>query len=76
MKIKAKNSKIASMKLIVPVDGEITIDANGVADVSGKCAVALVNGTNDWEYATKAKNAPKEANEDEEEDDDTDGSDQ
>lgn len=68
MKIKAKNPKIASMKLIVPVDGEISIDGNGVADVSAKCAVALVTGTNDWGYASKAKNAPEV----EDEDDDTD----
>ena len=50
MKIKAKNNKIASMRLCVPVDGIISIDHNGVADVSPKCAAALVRGTNDWEY--------------------------
>ena len=72
MKIKAKNPKIASMKLIVPVDGEISIDGNGVADVSAKCAVALVTGTNDWAYASKAKNAPEVEDEDDEEEDDTD----
>lgn len=53
MKIKAKNSKVASMKLIVPIDGVIDIDSNGIADVSPKCAVQLVNGTNDWEYLKK-----------------------
>ena len=68
MKIKAKNPKIASMKLIVPVDGEISIDGNGVADVSAKCAVALVTGTNDWAYASKAKNAPEVEDEDDEQD--------
>ena len=56
------------MKLIVPVDGEISIDGNGVADVSAKCAVALVTGTNDWAYASKAKNAPEVEDEDDEED--------
>lgn len=56
MKIKAKNSKIASMKLCVPLDGVIDIDKDGMADVSAKCAILLVNGTNDWEYAKKPVN--------------------
>lgn len=76
MKIKAKNPKVVSMKLIVPIDGEITIDSTGTADVSAKCAVQLVTGTNDWAYATKAKAAPEVTDEDdEEEDDDTEASD-
>lgn len=54
MKIKAKNSKIASMKLCAPVDGVISIDHNGVAEVSPKCAALLVKGTNDWEYLKKS----------------------
>lgn len=54
MKIKAKNSKIASMKLCVPVDGVISIDYSGVAEVSPKCAALLVKGTNDWEYLKKS----------------------
>lgn len=53
MKIKAKKSNVASMELIVPVDGRISIDANGVAEVSPKCAAMLVKGTNDWEYYKK-----------------------
>lgn len=68
MKIKAKNQNVASMELIVPVDGRISIDANGVAEVSAKCAAALVKGTNDWEYAKKAT-----AVQDDEEDDDIEG---
>jgi hypothetical protein len=63
MKIKAKNPKISSMKLIVPIDGEISIDANGVTDVSPKCAIALVTGTNDWNYASKVKNVVEEVTE-------------
>lgn len=51
--IKAKNSHIKSMKLNVPYDGAIDIDANGIAFVSEKAAKALVNGTNDWEYVKK-----------------------
>lgn len=50
MRIKAKNSKVFGIKLNVPVDGLIEIDANGVAEVSVKAANMLVNGTNDWEY--------------------------
>lgn len=67
MKIKARNSKVASMKLCVPVDGVIDIDANGVAEVSPKCAAVLVKGTNDWDYVKKVA-AEKEV---EEEEDDT-----
>lgn len=51
MKIKSKNLNIASMKLIVPVDGIITIDENGEVEVSTACAELLVNNTNDWQYA-------------------------
>jgi hypothetical protein len=38
------------MKLNVPVDGLIDIDANGLAIVSDRAAKILVEGTNDWEY--------------------------
>lgn len=57
------------MELIVPVDGRISIDANGVAEVSAKCAAALVKGTNDWDYAKKAT----AVQDDEEEEDDNEG---
>lgn len=70
MKIKAKNQNIASMKLIVPIDGLITIDANGEAEVSPKCAVLLVSNTNDWQYVGKAV---KEVTEDHDEKDDAEG---
>ena len=70
MKIKAKNQNIASMKLIVPIDGLITIDANGEAEVSPKCAVLLVSNTNDWQYVGKAA---KEVTEDHDEKDDAEG---
>lgn len=55
MKIKAKNSKVFGIKLNVPVDGLIEIDANGVAEVSEKAAKMLVNGTNDWEYSNDSE---------------------
>ena len=70
MKIKAKNQNIASMKLIVPIDGLITIDANGEAEVSPKCAVLLASNTNDWQYVGKAA---KEVTEDHDEKDDAEG---
>ena len=75
MKIKAKNPKISSMKLIVPIDGEISIDANGVTDVSPKCAIALVTGTNDWNYASKVKDSVNEATEEGETEEDDEGAD-
>lgn len=65
MKIKAKSRNIASMKLIVPIDGLITIDAEGVAEVSPKCAVLLVNNTNDWQYEGAAPKNTAEAPEEE-----------
>lgn len=81
MKIKSKNNKIASMKLCVPVDGVISIDHNGVAEVSPKCAALLVKGTNDWEYLKKSavkteeeeKTSMDEVEEPEEEETEEDG---
>lgn len=51
--IKALNPNVKGMKLIVPFDGTIEINAEGVAIVSERAAEALVRGTNDWEYVTK-----------------------
>lgn len=67
MKIKAKNPKNSSMQLIMPVDGLITIDANGVAEVSAKCAAVLVTSTNDWEYVKKAADTSDDSDEEDEE---------
>ena len=55
MKIHATKPAIKSMNLIVPVDGLITIDDKGYADVSAKCATLLVKGTSDWEFVGGAK---------------------
>lgn len=66
MKIKSKNPKLASMKLNVPVDGQISIDAKGIADVSAKCAVILVTGTNDWAYLSKKEEVVEYDDEEEE----------
>lgn len=63
MKIKAKNSKVFGIKLNVPVDGLIEIDANGVAEVSEKAANMLVNGTNDWEYSKDSEDDGNEGDE-------------
>lgn len=63
MKIKAKNSKVFGIKLNVPVDGLIEIDANGVAEVSEKAANMLVNGTNDWEYSKDSEGDGNEVDE-------------
>lgn len=80
MKIKAKNKKIVSMKLCVPVDGVISIDHSGVAEVSPKCAALLVKGTNDWEYLKKAAAKTEEVEEastdDDEEDEDEEDEDE
>lgn len=51
--IKALNPNVKGMKLIVPFDGTIEINAEGVATVSEKAAEALVRGTNDWKYVNK-----------------------
>jgi hypothetical protein len=61
MKIHATKPTIKSMNLIVPVDGLITIDDKGYADVSAKCATILVKGTSDWEFVGGAKEDPKSA---------------
>lgn len=63
MRIKAKNSKVFGIKLNVPVDGLIEIDANGVAEVSVKAANMLVNGTNDWEYSKDSEGDGNEGDE-------------
>lgn len=61
MKIKAKNHKaVAGIRLIVPFDGLIAIDANGEVEVTDECAKALVTGTNDWLYAEEKAEAVAE----------------
>lgn len=59
MKIKAINPKVRSMKLQVPYDGLITINEEGVAEVSDKAAKLLVNGTADWAYLTSGETKGK-----------------
>lgn len=57
--IKALNPNVKGMKLIVPFDGIIEINAEGVATVSEKAAEALVKGTSDWEYTNEGNSKPK-----------------
>ena len=70
MKIKAKNPTAgAGIRLIVPVDGLMSIDAEGAVEVSDACADILVHQTNDWDYAEPVKkgaDAPQEPAEEEE----------
>ena len=61
MKIKAINPTIVAMQLIVPIDGLISIDGNGIADVSPKCATMLVKGTSDWAFVSGKSTAEKDA---------------
>lgn len=68
MKIKAKNPNVSSMKLIVPVDGLVTVDGEGVVEVSEKCAEVLVKGTNDWNYLEGAAEVEGKTENDEAED--------
>lgn len=63
MKIKAINKDVKSMKLIVPVDGLIDIDANGVAEVSPNCGKMLIEGTNDWKEYSEGKDTEKDEKE-------------
>lgn len=65
MKIKAINPKISNTKLIVPIDGIINVDTEGVAEVSAKCAVQLVNNTSDWEYFKSGSEEVEDEQEDE-----------
>lgn len=60
--IKALNPNVKGMKLIVPFDGIIEINAEGITTVSDKAAEALVKGTNDWEYINKGNSESKTEN--------------
>lgn len=50
MKLKATKPNLKSMKLTVPHDGTVNVDAEGCIDVSAKCAKQLVELTPDWRY--------------------------
>lgn len=42
--------------MYVPVDGLIEINADGIANVSERCGIMLITGTNDWEEFKEDKN--------------------
>lgn len=65
MKIKAKNNTVKSMQLMIPYDGIIEIDNDGIAEVSEKAAKVLVECTNDWEYADEKETNAETDNADE-----------
>lgn len=75
MKIKAKDNNVRNNKLIVPIDGLIVVDGEGIAEVSAKCAVLLVNNTNNWEYVKNSEKKSEETPETEGEET-TDGGDE
>lgn len=62
--IKALNPHVRGMKLIVPFDGTIEINSQGIAIVSEKAAEALVRGTNEWDYVNKVNSKDKTENND------------
>lgn len=65
MKIKAKNNTVKSMQLMIPYDGIIEIDNEGIAEVSEKAAKVLIECTNDWEYADEKETDAETDNADE-----------
>lgn len=62
MKIKSK--KIRNTKIIVPFDGLIDIDSNGLAEVSERAHDILVENAEEWETASTASDKGKEDVED------------
>lgn len=48
MKIQAKQKNMRSVNMSVPVDGVVTIDANGQVEVSDKAAALLLTNPRDW----------------------------
>lgn len=63
MKVRIKTKSIKSTKLIMPIDGLVEIDADGIAEVSEKCAEIMVNKTNSWEMVDGAVEAETEESE-------------
>ena len=49
IKIKAKSPNLFGNKIIVPIDGEVSILADGTLEVSVECADILINKTTDYE---------------------------
>lgn len=53
MKIKLKNNKLGITNLIVPIDGMISINPEGVAEVSEQCGEILLGQIDNWEKVVK-----------------------
>ena len=60
MKIKTKNRSLLGNRLIVPVDGLVTIDGNGVVEVSEEAAESLLMSS-DWEATEDNQNSKKDS---------------
>lgn len=60
MKVRIKTKSIKSTKLIMPIDGLVEINADGIAEVSEKCAEIMVNKTNSWEMVDSVVEAEAE----------------
>lgn len=52
-RVKVQSNTARSTKLYVPVDGLVSLDEQGVTEVSAKCAEILTTNTNDWELLDK-----------------------
>ncbi len=59
MKIKLKNNKLGIANLIVPIDGMISINPEGVAEVSEQCGKILLGQIDNWEEVVDKKTAAK-----------------
>jgi hypothetical protein len=63
MKIVTEKQELKGTKLIVPIDGTINIDSNGIAEVSPKAAALLVKSISYWAFF-KEDNLRKKVEED------------
>ena len=60
VQIKAKNETVRKMNLIMPEDGMVEINAEGIAEVSEKCAEIMTTCTSDWERVNSITEHNKE----------------
>lgn len=73
MKIKTIRVEVFGLSLIVPIDGRIDIDKDGIADVSEECAKVLTTATNDWDYVVSESDEEIEETDEEDEEDRVEG---
>lgn len=55
MKIVTEKQELKGTKMIIPIDGTISIDLNGVVDVSPKAAALLVKSISYWSFLKENK---------------------